>query len=91
MTKPGLAEPLMRKTMVVAIAASIGLIASVAEGDAAQKFQKLTGSQIRAKFIGMEMTDNIHFADVFGANGGLNPLYQVGGPRSIQLALKLQF
>jgi hypothetical protein len=26
-----------------------------------------------------------------GANGGLNPLYQVGGSRSIQLALKLQF
>jgi len=26
-----------------------------------------------------------------GANGGLNPLYQTGGPRSIQLALKLQF
>ena len=26
-----------------------------------------------------------------GAYGGLNPLYQIGGPRSIQLALKLQF
>ena len=26
-----------------------------------------------------------------GANGGLNPLYQVGGPRSMQLALKLGF
>ena len=26
-----------------------------------------------------------------GANGGLNPLYQVGGPRSIQFALKFQF
>jgi hypothetical protein len=26
-----------------------------------------------------------------GVNGGLNPLYQVGGPRSIQFALKLQF
>jgi len=26
-----------------------------------------------------------------GANGGLNPLYRIGGPRSIQLALKLQF
>jgi hypothetical protein len=25
------------------------------------------------------------------ANGGLNPLHQIGGPRSIQLALKLQF
>ena len=26
-----------------------------------------------------------------GPNGGLNPIYQIGGPRSIQLALKLQF
>lgn len=26
-----------------------------------------------------------------GTGGGLNPLYQVGGPRSIQLALKFQF
>ena len=26
-----------------------------------------------------------------GANGGLNPLYQVGGPRSIQLALRMVF
>jgi len=26
-----------------------------------------------------------------GQLGGLNPLYQVGGPRSMQLALKLRF
>jgi hypothetical protein len=26
-----------------------------------------------------------------GTLGGYNPLYQIGGPRSIQLALKLQF
>ena len=26
-----------------------------------------------------------------GANGGFNPLYQIGGPRSIQLALKMEF
>jgi hypothetical protein len=26
-----------------------------------------------------------------GSNGGFNPLYQIGGPRSIQLAMKLQF
>jgi hypothetical protein len=29
--------------------------------------------------------------DSGGANSGFNPLYQIGGPRSIQLALKLQF
>ena len=29
--------------------------------------------------------------DSGGQSGGLNPLYQIGGPRSIQLALKLQF
>jgi len=27
----------------------------------------------------------------YGFSGGLNPLYQIGGPRSIQLALKLLF
>jgi hypothetical protein len=26
-----------------------------------------------------------------GINGGLSPIYQIGGPRSTQLALKLQF
>jgi len=26
-----------------------------------------------------------------GQNGGLNPLYRIGGPRSAQLALKLIF
>jgi hypothetical protein len=26
-----------------------------------------------------------------GINGGLSPLYQIGGPRSMQLALRLQF
>jgi hypothetical protein len=26
-----------------------------------------------------------------GNNAGFNPLYQIGGPRSIQLALELQF
>jgi hypothetical protein len=26
-----------------------------------------------------------------GVNGGFNPLYQVGGPRSTQFALKLVF
>ena len=26
-----------------------------------------------------------------GSNGGLSPLYQLGGPRSVQVGMKLQF
>jgi len=29
--------------------------------------------------------------DLGGGDGGFSPIYQIGGPRSIQLALKLQF
>jgi hypothetical protein len=40
-------------------------------GEAAEKFQKLSGPQIRARFTGMEMTDSVHHADMFGAGGTL--------------------
>jgi hypothetical protein len=55
----------------------LSLVASAATGLAAEKFQKLSGAQIRAKFTGMEMTDNVHFADVFGPNGALKT-YSMG-------------
>jgi hypothetical protein len=42
--------------------------------------QRADATQMLASFLGAG-----------GANGGFNPLYQIGGPRSIQLALKLQF
>jgi hypothetical protein len=38
---------------------------------AEEKFQKLSGPQIRARFAGMEMTDGTHWADVFLSNGTL--------------------
>ena len=53
------------------------MLAVDGNGVAAEKFQKLSGSQIRAKFTGMEMTDNVHLADVFGANGSLRS-YSMG-------------
>jgi hypothetical protein len=59
------------------ILVTLGLAASAVSGYAADKFQKLSGAQIRAKLTGMEMTDNVHFADVFGANGGLRT-YSMG-------------
>jgi hypothetical protein len=58
------------------IAATTGtllLVGSVAAAPraAAEKFQKLGGAQIRAKVAGLEMTDDVHWADVFERNGAL--------------------
>src|SRR5258708_12906885 len=60
-----------------AVTAIVGLLGSSVDGFVAEKFQKLGGSQIRAKFVGMEMADNVHWADVFGANGNLKS-YSMG-------------
>jgi hypothetical protein len=60
-----------KKQMAAAI---IGLLAAVAFGvcaEAEQKFQKLTGAQIQAKFAGMEVTDEAHWGEVFERNGTL--------------------
>src|SRR5262245_8900643 len=42
-----------------------------ANGASQDKFQKLSGPQIRAKLLGMEITDEAHWADVFAVNGTL--------------------
>jgi hypothetical protein len=47
-------------------AAALGLPAR-----AEDKFQKLTGAQIQAKFAGMELTDEVHWGDIYQANGVL--------------------
>jgi hypothetical protein len=36
---------------------------------AEEKFQKLTGVQIRAKLAGMGLTDNVHWRDFYQRNG----------------------
>ena len=36
---------------------------------AEEKFQKLTGGQIRGKLGGMELTDNVHWRDLYQRNG----------------------
>jgi hypothetical protein len=57
----------------VAIAFSIATLTSssavVTPVEAAQKFQKLTGAQVHAKISGMEITDEVHWGDVFERNG----------------------
>ena len=65
------------KGMTIAATAVVALLVSGADGFVAEKFHKLGGSQIQAKFSGMEMTDNVHWADVFGQNGSLKS-YSMG-------------
>jgi hypothetical protein len=40
-----------------------------ANAAAEEKFQKLTGGQIRGQLGGMELTDNVHWRDLYHRNG----------------------
>src|SRR5215467_8056857 len=46
---------------------AVAMLASTAI--AAEKFQKLSGAQIRARLAGMEFTDNVHWRDLYQRNG----------------------
>jgi hypothetical protein len=50
----------------------LALLAAAAFGSTAateEKFQKLTGGYIRARFRGMELTDNVHWRDLYQRDG----------------------
>ena len=53
------------------------LLLFVPSVEAAQKFHKLTGAQVQAKINGMEITDEVHWGDVFERNGTLTS-YSMG-------------
>jgi hypothetical protein len=67
----------MQRYLHAAGVAIAGVLAFQASVEAAEKFQKLSGPQIRAKLAGMEITDEAHWADVFTANGTLTS-YSMG-------------
>jgi hypothetical protein len=54
------------KRIILAMITILTFTSSVA---AEEKFQKLTGAQIRAKFGGMELTDEVHWYDLYEKNG----------------------
>ena len=55
----------MRTTAITILAA-----AALGSGAAAEeKYQKLSGAQIRAKFVGMELTDEVHWRDFYERGG----------------------
>jgi len=71
-------ETTMRNRIAAMILASFGATFLAApESVAAEKFQKLSGAQIRAKLSGMEVTDQVHWGDVYGRDGTLTS-YSMG-------------
>ena len=60
-----------KKQLAAATTALLGVFAFQPTAAAEQKFQKLTGAQIQAKFPGMELTDEAHWGEVFERNGTL--------------------
>jgi hypothetical protein len=60
------------KCLIVALATGIGdLVALDAGFVAAESLRKLTGVQIRAKFAGMQLTDEVHYRFAYERDGTL--------------------
>src|SRR6266436_815763 len=65
-----------------------GLLAALAIGSVsfgispvvAESAQRLSGAQIRAKFAGMQLTDEVHFRDVYERDGTLTS-YSMGAKK----------
>jgi hypothetical protein len=72
-------QELEMKTLATCAALAILATTAFTSTNAASqdKFQKLNGTQIRARLAGMEITDEAHWADVFSANGTLTS-YSMG-------------
>src|SRR5437764_11644076 len=61
----------MKKSWRIVTAAIIASISIEAGAIAAETSQKLSGAQIRTKFAGMQLTDEVHFRDVYDRDGTL--------------------
>jgi hypothetical protein len=70
--------------IAAAIAASISLEVRAV---AAENSQRLSGSQIRAKFAGMQLTDEVHWRDVYDRDGTLRS-YSMGTKKVGQWAVE---
>ena len=58
----------IKQILTIAIA---GLAFQSGPAAAQDKFQKLSGAEIRAKFTGMQFTDEVHWAETYGPGGKL--------------------
>ncbi len=61
----------MKKLLKIIAAAAVALIAIEVSAVSAENSKKLSRSDIRAKFSGMQLTDEVHFRDVYDRDGTL--------------------
>jgi hypothetical protein len=61
----------MKEPVTILVAATLGCISMQASTVAAENSRKLSGSQIRAKLAGMQLTDEVHWRDVYDRDGTL--------------------
>ena len=62
-------EKSTKRRLLVTALACLAVATLGANAAAEEKLQKLTGGQIRAKLTGMELTDNVHWRDLYQRNG----------------------
>ncbi len=67
----------MKKLVTILTAATLGSVSFEISAVAAENFQKLSGVQIRAKFTGMQLTDEVHWRDIYDRDGTLRS-YSMG-------------
>ena len=67
----------MDKSWRTIAAATLALISIEISAVAAENAQKLSGTQIRAKFAGMQLTDEVHWRYVYDRDGRLRS-YSMG-------------
>jgi hypothetical protein len=67
----------MREWVTMVAAITIGSVLFEISPVAAENVQKLSGAQIRSKFAGMQLTDEVHWRDVYDRDGRLRS-YSMG-------------
>lgn len=61
----------VKRLVIIFAAATLGSISVEVSAVAAENPQKLSGTQIRTKLAGMQLTDEVHFRDVYDRDGTL--------------------
>jgi hypothetical protein len=70
----------MKELVTILVAATLCSISFQVSPVAAENLRKLSGSQIRERFAGKQLTDEVHFRDVYDRDGTLRS-YSMGTKR----------